>query len=368
MLSFVEELENRRLLSVVSVRGRDIYLDGVITHESSQLEGTLPNIRAVNATFDDENPATVDRWAYPNTGDWNRNRNTRELINALPDWREAGVLAATLSFQGGGPVDSEFGTRQPWKNSAFNSYGDLKEGHLNRMERTIRALDGLGMVAIVNFFYLGQEWRIGTEEAVLNAAENATRWLVSKGFSNVIIDAVNESSSFYRTPILEPQNVHQLIAKIHEWSDGRLLVGTSFLGGALPTSEVASESDVIFLHGNGQKPWKINSMVDAMRARTNKPVLFNEDSTSLSNFREASRNGASWGYYDQGRNDYENGFQSLPIDWSLEAAPKQAFASEVQRLSRPDPDRSSAVSSRSAVRPAWSVFAHVPLEKIWDEA
>lgn len=327
-----ESLENRQLLAAVSIRGNEFYIDGQITHRGAALEGTLPNIRAVNATFDDANGSTRWRWKYPDTGRWDPNRNVNEFVRQLPSWRRAGVLAATLSFQGGGPVDGQFGAYQPWNNTAFNSDGSLKSAYLSRLEKAIRALDQNGMVAIVNYFYLGQEHRLRDQTAVYRAADNATRWLVGKGFRNVMVDVANESSSLYKYPILEPSRIHSLIGRIKSISGGALKVGTSFLGGVLPSSSVVGTSDVIFLHGNGKQAWQINNMIDTMRARTSKPIVFNEDSTNLANFREATKNGASWGYYDQGRNNYFNGFQSPAIRWSFDSPVKQAFVAELKRL------------------------------------
>jgi hypothetical protein len=334
-MSYLERLEDRRLLAAVSIRGDEFYINGNITHPTSQLEGSLPNVRAVNATFDDANPATQARWKYPTVNRWDANRNTAEFVAQLPAWRSAGILAATLSFQGGGPVDKMFGANQQWNNTAYNADGSLKQAYLGRMETAIRALDSQGMVAFVNLFYLGQESRLRDSNAVLKAAENATKWLTSKGFKNVVIDAVNESSSQYRYSILEPQSIHNLLRQIKGWSGNKLLVGTSFLGGVLPSSQVVAASDLIFLHGNGQNSAKINQMVDTMRGRTGKPIVFNEDSTNLANFREATKNDASWGYYDQGKNNYNDGFQSVPVRWTLNTNQKKAFAAEVRRLSQP---------------------------------
>jgi hypothetical protein len=335
MPPILESLENRRLFAAISVRSGEFYIDGKITHDNSPLEGTLPNVRAVNATFDDANRATAPSWKYPITNKWDANRNVNEFVGQLPSWRKAGILAATLSFQGGGPVDRQFGPKQPWDNSAFTSTGELKPAYAARLEKAIRALNRNGMVAFINYFYLGQEHRLRDGAAVQNATDNATRWLVGKGFKNVIVDVVNDSSTYFHNGALEPNRVHNLIKRIKVVSGGKLLVGTSFLGGVLPSSSVTSVSDVVFLHGNGVKSWKINTMIDTMRSRTRKPIVINEDSTNLGNFREATRNGASWGYYDQGRNNYYSGFQSVPVRWSVNTHEKRAFAAEVKRLSVP---------------------------------
>src|SRR5271165_6633634 len=57
------------------------------TYRGMKIEGLLLNVRAVQGIFDDLNPETRKRWAYPDTGVWDPDRNTRELVAALPEWR-----------------------------------------------------------------------------------------------------------------------------------------------------------------------------------------------------------------------------------------------------------------------------------------
>lgn len=61
------------------------------------------NVRAIQATFDDQNPERRDWWAYPDTGAWDPERNLSEFLAALPAWREHGLRAVTVNFQGGSP-------------------------------------------------------------------------------------------------------------------------------------------------------------------------------------------------------------------------------------------------------------------------
>ena len=57
----------------------------------------------VNAIFDDENPHTKHLWNYPDTNEWNPNRNTSEFIEMLPLYKNHGLLAFTVNLQGGAP-------------------------------------------------------------------------------------------------------------------------------------------------------------------------------------------------------------------------------------------------------------------------
>ena len=81
-----------RTRTQLSVRGDDFLLNGPPSYPGRswnglKIEGLLLNVRAVQAIFDDLNPATRARWAYPDTGKWDPDRNTREFVAALPDWR-----------------------------------------------------------------------------------------------------------------------------------------------------------------------------------------------------------------------------------------------------------------------------------------
>src|SRR5262245_28816977 len=60
--------------------------------EGMKIEGLLMNTRMVQGIFDDENPETVSRWKYPDTGKWDAERNTNEFLAAMDSWRRHGVL------------------------------------------------------------------------------------------------------------------------------------------------------------------------------------------------------------------------------------------------------------------------------------
>ena len=78
--------------TVVSIVGEDFHVNGEPTYKGRtwrghRIEGLLLNSRMVQGIFDDGNPETVARWAYPDTGQWDAERNTREFIAAMPEWR-----------------------------------------------------------------------------------------------------------------------------------------------------------------------------------------------------------------------------------------------------------------------------------------
>src|ERR1044071_3548293 len=97
-----------RTNTTLAIVGENFYINGKPTYagrvwHEHRIEGLLFNSRMVQATFDDRNTNTVARWAYPDTGRWDAERNTREFIAAMADWRRHGLLAVTVNLQGGSP-------------------------------------------------------------------------------------------------------------------------------------------------------------------------------------------------------------------------------------------------------------------------
>jgi hypothetical protein len=325
--------------AVVSIVGDEFWINAKPTYagrawNGRNVQGLLLNARMVQGVFDDRNTNTVSRWAYPDTGKWDAERNTREFIAAMPEWRRRGLLAFTINLQGGMPVS---GARtQPWNNSAFEADGSLRTDYLARLERIIDRADDLGMIVILGYFYFGQDERLRDEAAVLRATDNATRWLLDHGWRNVLVEIDNECDMSYDHPILKPARVHELIERVKGATrDGRrLLVGTSYSGGAIPRENVVRAADFLLLHGNGvSDPRRIGEMVRRTRAvpgYTPKPILFNEDDhynfdKPENNFTAAIGEHASWGLYDQGTNDYVNGYQSPPVNWGINTDRKKEF-------------------------------------------
>ena len=96
-----------------------------VTWRGHKIEGLLLNARMVQGIFDDRNPQTVSHWNYPDTGKWDAERNTREFLAAMPEWRRHGLLAFTINLQGGSPEG--YSKDQPWHNSAIEADGSLRE-------------------------------------------------------------------------------------------------------------------------------------------------------------------------------------------------------------------------------------------------
>lgn len=331
----------------VVVQKEKFLINGKVTYagrtwQGLKIEGLLMNTRMVQGIFDDENPETVQRWKYPDTGKWDAERNTREFIAAMPEWRKHGVLSFTICLQGGSPEG--YSKLQPWHNSAIKPDGSLKPAYMARLERILNRADELGMTPIVGIFYFGQDQRLADEKAVKQAVTNTVNWIFDRGYRHVLLEIANESNNRgYDHPIIKGERIHELIVQAKEMHRGplRLFTGTSFNGNTLPPHEVVKVSDFVLLHGNGVKdPNRIKEMVDQVRQMPTyrpMPILFNEDDhfdfdKPLNNMRKALEAYASWGYFDPGKNDYDDGYQCSPVKWGLNTERKKqffAFAKEV---------------------------------------
>ena len=360
----------------LSIEGERWLINGRPTDEGQRcrgwnVEGLLMNSRMTNAVFDDENPVTRGLFAYPDTGEWDADRNTDEFIAMLQVYRSHGLLAVTVNLQGGSPTGyyrepmfrenmAERGIEvdddvvwaglpstdsQPWHNSAFNLDGSLKSAFQDRTQRLIAACDRLGMVVILGYFYFGQDERLVDERAVCRAVDGATLWVLESGYGNVLIEINNEANvRRYEHEILQPHRVAELIERAQSIEVGgrRLLVGTSYGGGRVPDDDVVAVSDYMMLHGNGvTEPARIAGMVGDTRALpsyTEKPILFTEDDhfdfdKPDNNFLSALSAYASWGYFDPGDaaggksefGDYRDGYQNVPVNWGINTPRKRGF-------------------------------------------
>jgi len=335
--------------TAVSFRGAKFLINGKPTYagrswKGHTIEGLLFNARMVQGIFDDLNPETVGRWAYPDTGKWDPERNTREFVAAMPAWREHGLLGLTLNLQGGSPEG--YSKKQPWHNSAFKADGSLRVDYLRRLERILDRADELGMVVILGLFYFGQDERLQDEDAVKRGVDNTVSWLFERGYRNVVIEVNNECNvASYDHEILKPKRVHELIERVKRTTkaDRRFLVSTSYGGGGIPSATVVHVADFLLLHGNGQHdPDQITGMVKKARAVPGyrpMPILFNEDDhfdfdKPRYNLLAAVEEYASWGYFDYRMRGegLTAGYQSPPIDWGITSPRKRAFFERVREI------------------------------------
>ncbi|HET60283.1 MAG TPA: hypothetical protein ENN32_07945 [Chloroflexi bacterium] len=352
-------------MTEITIHGTGIYLDGKPTYagrtfEGKRIEGLLFNVRAVQATFDDENFETRNRWAYPDTGVWDAQRNVDEFCAALPQWRDHGVLAFTVNFQGGGPLYTPH-IYNHYKNNAFTEHGELKTAYTYRMQQVLEAADALGMAVIVGFFYWKhtEGW---SDEIVVKAARNACQFLRDTGRKNFLIEIANENGPGYQQSLLQGDQVHKIILALKpEFPE--MLFSTSLAGmdvtRNLPSPALVAACDYVLLHGNECLPHTLQLGIEHVRRnpayrKAPKPIIINEDSPGIPNLDAAWQAEVSWGYYDQGYGgddayggdkymDYRSrpretrykelsGFQTPPVNWGINSPEKQAFFSRVAQV------------------------------------
>ena len=195
----------------VSIRGDAFYINGRPTYagrmfNGKRIEGLLMNIRVVQGIFDDLNPETASRWVYPDTKRWDPDRNTTRVHcgdagveasrraglhdqpaggspgfaggrgrgrgaapagAAVPDAAGRGAPAGapegnapTAPPEGGGRGAGRGPAGPQLENSAIDPDGNLRPAYIGRLERILDKADELGMVAIVGYFYFGQDQRL----------------------------------------------------------------------------------------------------------------------------------------------------------------------------------------------------------------
>ena len=333
--------------TVISIEGPAFHINGRPTYagrtyKGAKVEGLLFNSRMVQGIFDDRNPATRKNWDYPD-GPWDPERNTREFLAAMPAWREAGLLSFTINLQGGSPRGYSRLEEQVWHNSGIEADGSLRPDYLARLERILDRADELGMAPILGIFYFGQGRRLADERACVRAVDETVDWLLTKRYTNVMVESANECNNDGYHEIIGPRRAHELIERVKQRSAGkvaspakRLLVSTSFTGGVVPPDNVIASGDFVLLHGNGVgKPDDIRRMVDRAReskAYRDQPVLFNEDDhfdfdKPDNNMLAAVSRYAGWGYFDYRMKGegFEQGYQSVPVDWNTASDRKRGF-------------------------------------------
>jgi hypothetical protein len=390
--------------TVVGIAGSRFTIDGHPTYTpaagfpnaDANLAGTLVNVRAVQAIFDDANYPRQGSATHPyrsNTmgavafdypgGKWNPERQTDEFVQGLPDWRRCGVLAFTVNLQGGGPTDGNYGENgptQPHNNSAFDAHGELKPDYAGRLAKVLAAADRLGMIAIVGLFYQGENQRIENApdgRYVKRAIESAIAYLKQLGHRNVLIEVNNEVSvGGYSHPILQPDGVLEALKTAKAAAGGLFPVSTSWSGGIQARSARAdaavAEMDYILIHTNGKTPEQVRETIAASRrlGGTGRPLVINEDGVSAFNLEAAVGEGVGWGFYDQGWNNYRDGFQSPPTNWGINTPVKWLFFEQVARLTgSPAPPIPRYETDDSPVIQVIGLTAgQVVKDRIWVEA
>ena len=339
----------------VSIDGTNFRINGVLTYNSSQFDyvrGLLFNARLIQGIFDDANTSTVSIFNYPDTHKWDPSRNTDEFVGNMSLWNSYGLLSFTVGMQGGGPVPQPYPRPQPWIVSGFDfKTGELIPSFIDRLDRILSTADSLGMVPIVQFFYGAQTNRFNKNNTAINASiTNMIDWIVvNKSYTNILIDVANEctGSEFNETILHCSDQMAETIINIKQYIYSKTGENNKELGiyfgsstNKPPADDLIASSDFVLMHGNAKNVTQMQDMINTVKASNSyianpKPIVYNEDpnfdfNASVNNMEVAVTNHASWGYYEQGMNDYKDGYQSPPTAWNIDTQNKQDFFNRVR--------------------------------------
>ena len=224
------------------------------------MEGLLPNVRMVNATFEDRRRT-----------DFNARANTAQFLRALPEYVAHGVRAFTFNLQGGMPG------YEGALNSGYAPDGRLRGPYAERMRRVIETCDAAGAAVILGCFYQRQDQVLRDEAAVRRAVTETAHWVRRCGFQNVVLEISNEfdHGGFDHAVLRTVSGQLELMQLARSEAPG-LLVSTSGLGHGRFPAELAEAADFLLVHFNGTPVEEIPTRIRALRAH-NKPIVCNED-------------------------------------------------------------------------------------------
>ncbi len=225
--------------------------------------GKLMSLSLTQALFDDE-------WLKERS--FQPEQNTERAIEALNIYKEHGVLAISVSLQGGDPGydpaangigrrdGAKFGQDGGLLVSAFRPDGSLKEDWLRRLEKLLQAANERGMVVCLTYFYQGQDEVFDSKRSIVKAAGNITDWLIGKNFRNVVINLAmdwNLEGDTWDHGRFIPENIAALLEYVRDRFNGAdflLPIGASSGGNMSYPASLARLCDVVLVHGNTQAP------------------------------------------------------------------------------------------------------------------
>jgi hypothetical protein len=277
--------------------------------------GRLMNIRIAQALFHDE-------WLTEE--EFDPEAHTERIIRALDGYRAHGILAISVSLQGGNMAyertanirrsrDYKLGPGKGAHVSAFRPDGSLKKEWMNRALRLARELDRRGMILDLQYLYAHQDELFESPAAIERAVANATDWLIDNKLHNVIIEIANE---YDLNAWDHDRFVFRNMAKLIEIAGSRF--DAKHAGYRLPVTasttrvqfyESGRGADLTAVHGNGLTAPQKGDRVRALMKDPDVPgpLYMNEDDngreTTLHNLTnelascdEVWRAGGSWGY------------------------------------------------------------------------
>ena len=280
-------------------------------------QGNLMNARCANALFQDEGHIGDGTHAYANIAGFDPEANVQNLIDALPSYKEHGVIAITVGMQGGSTGYSysvEDGHTQHMV-SAYDANGDLRIGTgtitapesgtwWDRAKRLIEAARDNGMIVILSLFYQRCDEIITVDNTnhtyIKNAIDNSCDFLYQNDLRNVIVEIANEyniATRFQHNYLYTNSSTDGIGAAVRQaqaWftnnSTWKIPVSASSTTPASwDDNEVYTVADVALVHGNAiedfrdPNPHDTTTQMQNVLNVTDYPVVMNEDDNYTNN-------------------------------------------------------------------------------------
>ncbi len=283
-----------------------------------QAAGRMMNLRIAQGLFHDE-------WLteFP----FDPEANTDRLIKALDAYKEHGILAISVSLQGGNAgynrefqgikreMEAKYGQGKGALVSTFRPDGSLKEAWMKRLLRLARELDRRRMILDLLYFYQRQDEVFENTQAIDRAALNVTDWLIDNNCRNVIIEIANEHDvkTYDHDRYIHNQMGHLIELVRRRFAERKaafILPITASTGGSMRVFDgVRDHADLIIIHGNHRTPEEKKARVAELAAdlKMPGPIYMNEDDSGRETTPEVLANelascdavfnsGGSWGY------------------------------------------------------------------------
>ena len=212
------------------------------------------------------------------------------------------------------------GHRDFYHNSGFRADGSLGPAYAARLASIVEACDRLGMVALIQLFYFGQDTVFSAEAGTRAAVDTTVDSVCTHGYRNVILEIANEvMEGHYHHALLKPGQVSELIYRARDRAQEvhgqQLLVTTSEAAllserqwTATQIDEVMSACDLLVIHGGDNvETGKVGDASDLVRkvevlrarpwyAERLRPILTNE-AHGAACFEALLRRGVSFGLH-----------------------------------------------------------------------
>lgn len=262
--------------------------------------------------------------------------NTQKFLDNLKYLRDSGVNAVSAGFQSPNPTHEYYKKSRSQdrtkltlcSDSAITPNGEvaLNSPFLSNLELIITTAKALELAVLVNILDASCEHIFTDEFAVVTGIFNAMDWLISKQFTNIIVNITNISHIFYKNLILNGEKFINIFESVKKNIGDKLIIGAGLKSFAdVSESALATyikSSDFIPLYSVNYKTHNTKKMLENIqyfKSRTNIPIVMAKgddlsdkyNSYGKNNMMEARENGISWFYYKLEK------LSVIPIDWEF---------------------------------------------------